>query len=340
MNKHLFLHIGLHKTGTTSIQHVLMSRRKELLKGGILYPKTGFLLRGQHNLAWSFVRPRDYKEELGNFNDLKNEISNFSGKNVVISSEDFCLFDNHQIKNLADLLSEYLVTIIVYFRRQDYLLHSLWIERAKFFGRVDFDNFYYSQIKEDNRLDFLELYERWSNNFKKNHPNANISVKLFDSEIKRGLVKSFLEECLLNKDSMTNILSNINVKINNPPGIKTFTIIHLLAEHFLPIMESWDFRLKVAVPLIKFGEINGWNQSKLNFLTEVHYLTAKDKFSESNKKLLNLLGFKDKSLLFDNFSSSSITKIDDSNVSKRDLILAFKYLFENNSILNSKENKR
>jgi hypothetical protein len=48
----LFLHVGFHKTGTTSLQDALNRNRKELQSQGIVYPKTR-KFRAQHEFAWS-----------------------------------------------------------------------------------------------------------------------------------------------------------------------------------------------------------------------------------------------------------------------------------------------
>ncbi len=48
----LFLHVGFHKTGTTSLQDLMSRNRKELLNQGLIYPKTR-KFRAQHEFAWS-----------------------------------------------------------------------------------------------------------------------------------------------------------------------------------------------------------------------------------------------------------------------------------------------
>jgi glycosyltransferase involved in cell wall biosynthesis len=46
--RRLVLHLGLHKTGTTYLQHHLMGHRDRLLKAGILVPMTGFVPPDPH----------------------------------------------------------------------------------------------------------------------------------------------------------------------------------------------------------------------------------------------------------------------------------------------------
>jgi len=47
----LYIHIGLHKTGTTSIQNFLTLNENILSKKGYLYPATGRKGQAQHLLA-------------------------------------------------------------------------------------------------------------------------------------------------------------------------------------------------------------------------------------------------------------------------------------------------
>jgi len=86
----LIIHIGLHKTGTTSFQNFLHFNRDALLKAGVLYPEMG-----EHESHWvipnQIVRNNwDYVEDY-----MKTSLSNAKKANVktiFISSEDFELF--------------------------------------------------------------------------------------------------------------------------------------------------------------------------------------------------------------------------------------------------------
>jgi len=53
-SKTLFVHIGTHKTGTTSIQNFLRNHATSLNECGVFVPKSGTLDEnsGHHNIAW------------------------------------------------------------------------------------------------------------------------------------------------------------------------------------------------------------------------------------------------------------------------------------------------
>lgn len=89
--KRLILHIGLHKTGTTFIQHHLLHHRDALHRAGVLVPETGFdrdvggragALSGHQGL----VRALRLKDE-SIWSDLHDEIDASPARTVLISAE-------------------------------------------------------------------------------------------------------------------------------------------------------------------------------------------------------------------------------------------------------------
>ena len=53
--KLLLLHVGTHKTATTSLQAALVASSGELASDGTLYPETGRIHFGHHNIAWGLI---------------------------------------------------------------------------------------------------------------------------------------------------------------------------------------------------------------------------------------------------------------------------------------------
>ncbi|WP_421761386.1 hypothetical protein [Devosia sp.] len=89
----LLIHCGLHKTGTTALQNFLFANVEVLAGLGISYPRAGipaaYGLTGHHNLAWWLGRDRRYMSDVGEFDALFKEIDGFTGRTVLLSSEDF-----------------------------------------------------------------------------------------------------------------------------------------------------------------------------------------------------------------------------------------------------------
>lgn len=123
MTRTLFLHIGSHKTGSTSIQRFLADRRTELTKQGIFYPTTG---RKALNLNAAVNAKADLQdtENLSHRRAarLANLIMEQDADRVIASSEGFSyLSDRDAIQACQDALAPSFSTIriISYLRRQD-----------------------------------------------------------------------------------------------------------------------------------------------------------------------------------------------------------------------------
>lgn len=88
--KTAFIHIGLHKTGTTSIQEALHRRRGAVSDAGLHYPSVGMPpdFAGHHNLAWELARDRRHVPEHGNVPLLLAGLAGVE-TDVIVSSEDF-----------------------------------------------------------------------------------------------------------------------------------------------------------------------------------------------------------------------------------------------------------
>lgn len=85
-----FLHAGIHKTGTTSIQHLLNNARDALQENGFYYPRSGLIegYPGHHNLAWEMSNNPQFRRDHGGLAELLDEIRG-RPETIILSSEDF-----------------------------------------------------------------------------------------------------------------------------------------------------------------------------------------------------------------------------------------------------------
>lgn len=125
----VILHIGVGKTGTTSLQHFLKIFQNKLSYQDFYLLKTGVAKESiaHHDLATSFgfghIKPVDVttiKEK------VISELSSVKDKKIIISSENFhSRVSAEKLENLSGCFAGHDVKIVMYMRRQDQ-----WIDSA------------------------------------------------------------------------------------------------------------------------------------------------------------------------------------------------------------------
>jgi hypothetical protein len=148
--KRLYVHMGRAKTGTTALQNFLAGNPDALARHRVKYAESGRYYNTHHPLAWSLHREaadrgdgRYWKRASryacldrppqAYWTALREEIETSPYDTFVVSSEEFgVVLDLHLT---APLLAEFLegvdVRIIVYFRRQDDFLQSVYNQAVK-----------------------------------------------------------------------------------------------------------------------------------------------------------------------------------------------------------------
>jgi len=130
----IYIHCGLHKTATTTLQQVLNNHEDMLRSSGILYPQAGRIRGGHHNIAWQLARDRRFRQSTGDLDALFSEIDEFKGR-VVLSSEDFesSIAHPERWQTVSRFVQESgrKLIFIMYFRSQVSYLESLYREMLK-----------------------------------------------------------------------------------------------------------------------------------------------------------------------------------------------------------------
>jgi hypothetical protein len=133
-----FLHVGTHKTATTSIQHFLDSHPQQLARSGYLYPRVGRpeeASAGHHNIAWEISGDRRFRPDYGDGAALIREIAD-TNHTIIISSEDFeC--SAHHAERFGKFIGSiqqlgFRVHLIVYVRNQIDYAESLYCTLLQF----------------------------------------------------------------------------------------------------------------------------------------------------------------------------------------------------------------
>jgi hypothetical protein len=127
------IHIGTHKTGTTSQQYFLMQHAQELLAQGLFFPTTGWygVVPGHHGVAWELL----WQDGGPILPQLLDEIRSSGAPAAILSAEDFSLLYAHPkaLERLIDALLSigYVPKILVYLRAQGPFAESIYVERIK-----------------------------------------------------------------------------------------------------------------------------------------------------------------------------------------------------------------
>ena len=174
----LYIHCGMHKTGTTALQDAFASNEKKLKEAGVLVPRAGRMngpkgshvfasYSGHHNIAWELTRDRRFHPQRGSIAALATEIEAFSGS-VFLSSEDFeSLLATPRgflpLQRVAQATGRRLV-LIIYLRNQLSYWESLFPEMLKAGFGDEYDRLARSVIRAGHlaaeEWDFQFDYER------------------------------------------------------------------------------------------------------------------------------------------------------------------------------------
>lgn len=130
----IYLHIGLHKTGTTYLQNVFRANQRTLAEQGIYYPDA--LGPMTHTLAaWDLhgVRPRGTGDKRigGSWDSLADAVNTSGMPTALISAERLSLSTLRQAKKALDSLPASEVHVIVTVRDLARVLVSSWQETIK-----------------------------------------------------------------------------------------------------------------------------------------------------------------------------------------------------------------
>ena len=140
----LYLHVGFHKTGTTSLQDALNRNRNELLAQGYLYPKTR-KFRAQHEFAWSAgQRGLGWKQFGGSKAGpgparRMYRLLRSSKQDFIISSEFLSELKPEQINRLLSFIGNRELEVIFTVRPVAKILPSAYQQEVKNGSKLSYD---------------------------------------------------------------------------------------------------------------------------------------------------------------------------------------------------------
>lgn len=277
--KVIYLHIGAHKTGSTILQHFLHENREILLNDGILYPViqmknfadfqhvglVSMLLKNELDAFYSYIEQND------------------SDKDLLISSECFLLRDRNgrslseKLARLKDYAEK--IVVIVYIRRQDTWLESLYQEEVKANQRTTlrFNNWIEKCLAEElyYRPDWLKITGEWDSIF---GDNCVIVRKCENASYTGGnIFHDFMSVLGINDISAykTPNTSRANIGFKNREFVEILRIANLFHER-----SSGNSQY---INLLSF--MNNRNEKDYSFFSPEERTNLLASFEESNSRI-------------------------------------------------------
>ncbi|MDX1722556.1 MAG: hypothetical protein R3355_05510 [Pseudomonas sp.] len=279
----LIIHIGWHKTGTTSIQEFLLNNQAPLQEHSkIYYPNEGLLQCAHHELAWSLQ-----EKKTSPWGDLplttpkaiiEAAIANartHNCENIIFSSEEFCTLSKEQIKLLHTITSntKSTISIVAYIRRQDLIIESSYNMEVKWWG---------TRLTED----FLTYVKRKTPYIKYNH-----TLELWADIFGKDQIKviPYSPEDFLENDIRLDFCSTANItprglhfkkeRINDSLAPKTLEFLKTINN--IPLPQTTHN--KIVTRLFKYDNQN--NSPKCILFTEEQRIKFMEELNESNMQL-------------------------------------------------------
>lgn len=291
--KRIFLHIGIHKTATTTIQAGCTQNRAALLEAGWLYPETGTYLFGQHNVAWEMCEGHEqpwnqvnqwvqFHPDWGGMRELLAEIHSSPAPNIILSSEDFDGCQTDRIQRIREHFKDFDVEVIVYLREQASFLQSAWAQFVKSGYVVEpFEVFIDRMLaSSDEVLRYFGAYDVFLQPWMDIFGAAHVHPKHFSRDAFKGhIFHDFLLECQLSDVERFDIPRSQNIS----PGYKTLEMARLMAKD----ITEMEKRGTITHFIERMGKAKQWDAGKLNLITLELHQRVRDRFAKSNQFLLD-----------------------------------------------------
>ncbi|NJN23241.1 MAG: hypothetical protein HC810_01000 [Acaryochloridaceae cyanobacterium RL_2_7] len=181
----MFLHIGLHKTGSTYIQKVFAENRELIRELGIDYPSLGAeFLFGHHNLAWSLMPGKQLLETTDfSIAKLTQYLHDSSVESTVLSSEEFDFLKIEHISKIYQVFSDFEVKIVFYVRHPLNAFYSLWQEAVKHGDTTSLESFLENIRDRSHPFNYWNIANQWAHYF---GPNS-LQIVIYDNLVEKDL---------------------------------------------------------------------------------------------------------------------------------------------------------
>jgi hypothetical protein len=274
----IVIHIGLRKSGSSTLQNFLSSNEPYLTAHQVLYPRCTRHHNNHHNIAHELLGSKQFEADVGGMAELVHHWRGMENmQTMVLSSEVFERFDAEEIAALHQGLAaarpgeDFKIVLIV--RDLVDLVPSSYGQKIKY-GRhsYDFDQ-YFEQMLEEQRVDYFKTAARWAQEF----GWGRLAVRALDRRflVNGDLIDDFLSVLGIDPRNETGLEINRTGLRNTCFGWRVQEAVRALyaGTHDLPeghpalkaMKQSGDKAL--ALLARDLGEEFGWLEDKGHYLT-------------------------------------------------------------------------
>jgi len=229
--KTVILHVGRHKTGTSSLQSFFSENSEILTRYDILYPMSGRRGGAHHLLAETFsgAAVKNYSSGFSPLDfdvvkAIRREIDGAKEETVLVSSE---AFQNVNPKTVQKIFSGYTLRIVMYLREQSVYLRSAYAQRIHA-TNTTLSLQEYCQKTFRGSSDYFDYVGRWKSIF-----GESLDVLVYEREqlINRSVVDDFVGRYL---SKVSGVRGLKYPSPANPSLAEVYLYYKLLLNHFLP----------------------------------------------------------------------------------------------------------
>jgi hypothetical protein len=218
------LHIGMNKTGTSTLQVYLYNHRAELQEKGIWYPSLGRSLNAQHDLSRG-IKEKDFAKYGIDPAVLTDSGAPEGTQTILICSENFHTVND--VSRVAALFPPSQTKVILYMREHIAYLASWYQQMTQTRNDITCSYYDFARIMG---YPFMELVDRWRSVY-----GANLNVRAYDREKLVGgdIVVDFFSAAFDGKPPSPRQFEDKNPSISG-----NLLFVKLLLNHFITMEES------------------------------------------------------------------------------------------------------
>lgn len=206
--KKLILHIGTHKTATTTIQNALAAARNRMAEQGIWFAHTDrepFPRLNKHCSTYRAVMSTDAAFDM-EFSIFERELEDSGCETLLLSEEGFSEAHYDNFAKFGRLTERFDLSVICLLRRQDQFLESVWNQYCREGHERQPIHQFVTRPVIARRARYVDLLDFWSQ-------FATVVPIAFEQARAEGIVRGFGQQLgveLTEPDTLANVSPGMN----------------------------------------------------------------------------------------------------------------------------------